>query len=120
MQPTSVDTPFLQSRTRIHLAIAALALLTIGCRSHSSYQINLMPAPEVYATGTVDPFAGSDSSGGAELPYSGILYATDREPSQTEGAFYANRRGALLRLGLANVVSGENNIDWVKCGPIVR
>jgi esterase/lipase superfamily enzyme len=54
----------------------------------------------------------AEISGGAGLPFSGILYATDRKPAQTEGAFYLNDRGALLRLGLANVVSGEKDIDW--------
>jgi len=81
MKPAGDNPPLLRSRKRICLALAALVLLAFGCQSHPSYQINLMTAPEVYATGTVDPFMDSESSGGVALPFSGILYATDRELS---------------------------------------
>lgn len=90
----------------------AVLLLIGGCASSKPYQIELMPAPEVYTNGIVDPFVNIENVEDTNFPYRGILYATDREPVKTEGAFYKNQRGFLLRLGLAKITIGKNDFDW--------
>ena len=80
---------------------AVLLFLCVACSTDKPYQIDLMPAPHVYADGTVDPFDGIDDILNEQVPYRGILYATDRKPSKKKGEFYRNERGFLLRLGVA-------------------
>jgi esterase/lipase superfamily enzyme len=92
--------------------LAAVLLLFAGCASNQSYQVELMPAPEVYVSGTVDPFSGIENIADERVPYRGILYATDRKPAEEENSFYENRRGFLLRLGLAKITLGKNDLDW--------
>jgi hypothetical protein len=46
------------------------------------------------------------------VPYRGGLYAADRRPSQAEGNDYENKRGVLLRLGMADVSPGDGQVDW--------
>ena len=90
------------------LLLAALVCLGLaGCASGKPYSINMMPAPEVFAAGLIDPFAGITLDGRA--PYQGILYATDRLPAEKGGAFYGNKEGYILRLGLAEVRSAKAN-----------
>jgi esterase/lipase superfamily enzyme len=90
----------------------AVLLLIGGCASNEPYQIELMPAPEVYTTGTADPFLNIENIDDANIPYRGILYATDRKPAESREAFYNNQRGFLLRLGLAKISVRENDLDW--------
>ncbi|MFZ1957137.1 MAG: alpha/beta hydrolase [Desulfobacterales bacterium] len=92
--------------------LAAVLLLFAGCASNQPYQVELMPAPEVYTSGTVDPFSGIENIADERVPYRGILYATDRKPAEEENSFYENRRGFLLRLGLAKITLGKNDLDW--------
>jgi esterase/lipase superfamily enzyme len=92
--------------------LAAILLTAAGCASDKSYQIELMPAPDVYATGTVDPFHDNDDAYDAGFPRLRILYATDRNPAEDGDAFYENERGFLLRVGRAEVVAGEDDLDW--------
>jgi esterase/lipase superfamily enzyme len=100
-------------RTRpIHPVLAAAFLLAAACAPNKPYQIDLMPAPEIYASGTVDPFRDIEAIPEGRVPYRGILYATDRKPSETKGVFYENQRGFLLRLGVADVIAGKKNLDW--------
>jgi len=109
---TSIDIciPF---RQIIRLTYPVLAVLLLaGCASSKPYQVELMPAPEVYTSGTVDPFSGIGNIADERVPYRGILYATDRKPAEDENAFYENRRGFLLRLGLAKITLGKDNLDW--------
>ncbi len=105
-------TYLVSKRTRNLIFFATISFFTVGCVSDKPYQIELMPAPEVYATGTVDPFIDAEEIIDKPVPYQGVLYATDRKPVETEGTFYENRRGFLLRLGLAKIISGKNNLDW--------
>ena len=89
---------------------AALALG--GCAGTGGYQIDMMPSPEVYEEGYVDPFIGAVPI--AELPYEGMLYATDRKPA-ADGAsqhYYLNERGNVLRLGIAQVELARDDVTW--------
>jgi len=89
-----------------------------ACAPKKTYQIELMPAPELYATNVVDPFEGIEQLGGEAVPYRGILYATDRKPSEEDRVHYENQRGFVLRLGMAEVVLGGETLDWEKARSI--
>jgi len=96
--------------------IYVLALLLIStlaaCAKKPVNEIFLMPAPDVYDAGAIDPFTDTDPI--KQIPYGGILYATDREPSSGEGkeAHYLNKRGFVLRLGVGKIELGDENITW--------
>jgi esterase/lipase superfamily enzyme len=89
------------------------ALLALGaCADTGGYKIDMMPSPEVYEEGSVDPFIGAVPIG--ELPYDGMLYATDRKPA-ADGArqhYYLNERGNVLRLGVAQVELARPDVTW--------
>jgi len=87
-------------------------LLTSACSSKGPYQIDLMPAPEIYAEGKIDPFR--DDAAQSPIPYEGILYATDRLPAKGTDAedFYANERGHALRLGVGKIELGDKPLSW--------
>jgi len=89
-----------------------LPLLTSACSSTGPYQIDLMPAPEIYSEGKVDPFR--DDSAQSTIPYDGVLYATDRLPAKGSEVddFYANERGHALRLGVGKVELGHRPLSW--------
>jgi len=89
--------------------ILLLAVWLTACAGKGQTSLDLMPAPEVYSDGTVDPFShqGRDTA----LPYSKILYATDRRPSE-EGHSYTRQRGFHLRLGLAEIKLGRHFSTW--------
>lgn len=102
-------------RAAIPLLFAALVCLGLaGCASGKPYSINMMPAPEVFAAGLIDPFAGITPDGRA--PYQGILYATDRAPGHGGNNFYTNKAGYILRLGLAEVEIGQGKFTWWDAG----
>ncbi|MGD2074705.1 MAG: hypothetical protein PVI91_11985 [Gammaproteobacteria bacterium] len=71
-----------------------------------------MPAPDVYENGAVDPFVDHDLI--ANLPYGGVLFATDREPADEAHRedYYLNRCGHVLRLGAASVELGAEGLSW--------
>jgi hypothetical protein len=61
------------SRRVLTIANAFLILLIIylsGCATDKPYEINLMPAPDVYEKGLIDPF--SDRNPLKAIPYEGI------------------------------------------------
>jgi len=91
--------------------IAVAALLLAACSSSGIYKIELMPAPTVFAEGIVDPFQGSGPKGSKY----GMLYATDRAPSESgkDGfRFYTNKRGRALRFGVARIeVTEEQDLE---------
>jgi esterase/lipase superfamily enzyme len=70
----------------------------------------LMPAPDVFDQGDWDPFTDRDPI--KDIPYGGILYATDREPAQEPGRSYQDDRGHVLRLGVARVTVGKEGMTW--------
>ena len=93
---------------RLSILIAAIVLIFgfTACARKNPYIIELMPAPKVYIDKSVDPFAEIDLN--IKAPYNGMLYATDRRPnSEPEKPFYLNKRGFVLRLGVAKVEMGE-------------
>ena len=48
------------------------------------------------------------------MPNSGILYATDRQPSAEDDSerYYRNKRGHVLRLGMADIALGNGTLSW--------
>ena len=101
--------------TRLLPAILCVGLLAQGCTSvGDQYELDLMPAPDVYGDGMVDPFIDNDPIVQELQPE--ILYATDRAPALEEGGryrYYTNQRGHVLRLGVAQVEVGyDESITW--------
>ena len=91
-------------------------LFQFGCASKVPHFVELMPAPEIYTEGGLNPF--TDTTNIADSPYWGMLYATDRAPADPnstddpEEKFYANKRGNILRLGIANIKLGGGEYTW--------
>ena len=92
------------------LVVLLIVLALSGCASQPKNQILLMPAPDVFDQGDWDPFTDRDPI--KDIPYGGILYATDREPAQQEGQYYLDDRGHVLRLGVARVTVGKEGMTW--------
>ncbi len=59
------------------LAVPVLALA--ACASTVRNQVDLMPAPDVFGDGLLNPLPEQDPM--ALIPYGGLLYATDRLPA---------------------------------------
>lgn len=102
---------------RLRAIIAmCIALLFISCSTTVPHFVDLMPAPDVYSDEGITPF--TDTTNIEDAPYHGILYATDRAPANPENTkdpeekFYANKRGHVLRLGIADIELGENDYTW--------
>ena len=98
--------------TAIRIVCVALLLTITSCASLPNDQVNLMPAPDVYGDGLLNPLPEINPF--PNIPYKGILYATDRQPAE-EGdpeRYYANDRGQFVRLGVANVTLGDRQFDW--------
>ena len=89
-----------------------ILLLLTACAGDQPYVVDLMPSPDVFDDGVIDPFATTGSI--INLPYGGILYATDRLPADgsDESLFYRNERGYYLRLGLAQVELVGEPMSW--------
>jgi esterase/lipase superfamily enzyme len=86
-----------------------------GCASSKGpYTIDLMPAPDVYADGELDPFVDASLIAPGSQPE--ILFATDRAPAEADDAryeYYSNQRGHVLRLGVAGVhVGHDESVTW--------
>ncbi len=84
-------------------AIGLTFLLLASC-STNSRRIELMPAPVVFDETLSAVFGNADFSG-ADV-YDGILYATDRAPSEvrSDEMNYQNSRGATIRVGRGEVL----------------
>jgi esterase/lipase superfamily enzyme len=113
--PISIETkysPYFGWQNIIYVLVVLLVFNLTACAKKPVDQIFLMPAPDVYDTGAIDPF--TDKEPIAQIPYHDILYATDREPSHGEGkeAYYLNKRGLVLRLGVGKIEFGNENITW--------
>jgi esterase/lipase superfamily enzyme len=101
---------------RVKSMVAAyilIGLLVTGCTSAPVDQIDLMPAPDVYGDGMLNPLP-EDYNPLERIPYKGILFATDRSPAAEEDTerYYLNDRGQVLRVGVANIQFGKNSFDW--------
>ena len=92
-------------------AIAFTAFLS-ACASAPVDQIELMPAPDVYGDGLLNPLPETNPFD--RIPYDGILFATDRSPATEEypEEYYRNDRGQVLRLGLAEIQFGKKEFTW--------
>jgi esterase/lipase superfamily enzyme len=93
-----------------YLMVFAIVLTLSGCASQPKDQIMLMPAPDVFDQGDWDPFTDRDPV--KDIPYGGILYATDREPAPKKGQYYRDERGHVLRLGVARITAGKEGMTW--------
>jgi len=94
------------------IIILTVTALLSACASAPIDQMDLMPAPDVYGDGLLNPLPESNPF--EKIPYNGILYATDRAPATAEDKekYYLNDRGQVLRVGVARVRLGETDIDW--------
>jgi esterase/lipase superfamily enzyme len=101
-----------------HISILIIVALLCSCRSPQLDQIDLMPAPHLFAEGLYNPLPQNRPF--EEIPYGGLLYATDRAPATAKDKepYYLNDRGSLLRVGVARVQLGETDIDWQKAREI--
>jgi hypothetical protein len=104
---------------RAFLQIACWSLSTLllsACSGNKpkKHEIFLMPAPEVYEAGSIDPFADNDPMSRGVPP--GVLFATDRtraEPPTRKFPYYTDQRGNALRLGLARIQLGyDASVSW--------
>lgn len=89
-----------------------VAQLIAACAQKPVTELDLMPPPGVYEDGVFNPLPMRNPY--QDVPYNGILYATDREPadSDDEELFYQNERGQVLRLGFAEIQMGEGDLTW--------
>jgi esterase/lipase superfamily enzyme len=99
---------------RLLIPIVLTASL-VGCGSTKppSDQIFLMPAPDIYTEGNLDPFADNTIITRRYQPR--ILFATDRLPSKNKEqfAFYGDDRDDVLHLGEARIQLGADTpITW--------
>ena len=92
------------------LLVVAYLLPLVGCSSSGPRTINLMPAPAVFAGGAIDPFPDQPPLTHSDF---GLLYATDREPSENpdERPFYKNEAGFIVRMGAARIQAG-GDLGW--------
>ncbi|WP_299350460.1 alpha/beta hydrolase [uncultured Shimia sp.] len=89
-----------------------IVLLATACGEKQYNEINLMPSPVAYTTGTLDPF--KNRSVNEFHAQNTLFYATDRAPigPEDKAEFYANRRGVTLRVGTANVSMDPPVESW--------
>jgi esterase/lipase superfamily enzyme len=94
------------------LLFTPLLISLSGCGEAVYNQIELMPSPEVYRDGAVDPFPDLKKATFEEQTR--LFYVTDREPAAIDKAqlHYANARGHLLRAGTADVRISPQVNDW--------
>jgi len=97
--------------------IAGLVLLAVaGCAGNKPLpnQIFLMPAPEVYEEGSIDPFIDNDPISRGVQP--GVLFATDRKrakPDDRKYDYFTHERGRALNVGVAEITMGlDESITW--------
>lgn len=101
-------------RARSAVIILCAVVISTSCSRPVRDEIDLMPAPDVYGNGMLDPLPETDPA--IKLPYKILLYATDREPSSADDSekYYRNERGQILRLGVARISLHEPEVDWEK------
>ena len=103
-----------RARSASLMQLARLVLLAIlaGCASTPVDQIELMPAPDVYGDGMLNPLPETNPFD--RIPYDGILFATDRTPATADDPehYYRNDRGQVVRLGLAKIQFGKKEFTW--------
>jgi len=97
---------------RRKIIFLTVTTLLSACASAPVDQIDLMPAPDVYGDGLLNPLP--ETSPFERIPYDGILFATDRSPAteQDPEQYYRNDRGRVVRLGLAEIQFGKKEFTW--------
>lgn len=100
------------SASLTQLPVLVLLAILAGCASPPVDQIALMPAPDVYGDGLLNPLPETNPFN--RIPYDGILFATDRSPATEEDRekYYLNDRGQVVRLGLAEIQFGKKEFSW--------
>jgi len=95
-----------------NIAVLMMAVLLAACASEPIDQVDLMPAPDVYGDGLLNPLPKENPF--ERIPYDGILYATDRAPATKDDPekYYRNDRGQVVRLGLAEIQFGKKEFTW--------
>ena len=101
--------PYCRRKTGIVLTVM---VFLSACASAPVDQIELMPAPDVYGDGLLNPLP--ETYPFDRIPYDGILFATDRSPATEEDPeqYYRNDRGQVVRLGLAEIQFGKKEFTW--------
>jgi len=96
--------------------IFLIAAILSACASAPVNQIDLMPAPDVYGDGLLNPLPEYNPFD--EIPYDGILFGSDRAPATEEDPeqYYRNDRGQVVRLGLAEIQFGKKEFTWQFAG----
>lgn len=96
----------------LRIFFCTLLVGMVGCAKAPIDQVELMPAPDVYGDGLLNLLPENEPI--ANIPYKGILYATDRRPATESdfGKYYANDRGQVVRLGVARVTMGKKEFTW--------
>ncbi len=109
---TVIDDWRLYSSGAGRLVSVLMFMAMVGCAGTPIDQIELMPAPDVYGDGLLNPLP--EERPDERIPYDGVLFATDRAPAMPEDPenFYLNDRGQILRVGVAKVEVGEKAISW--------
>jgi esterase/lipase superfamily enzyme len=94
------------------LTCLAFLALNVACSSAPVDQIELMPAPDVFGDGLLNPLP--ETYPFDRIPYDGILYATDRSPATVDDPeqYYTNGRGQVIRLGLVEIQFGKKEFTW--------
>lgn len=94
------------------LMLAAVSLMLTSCSSVIWDEVDMMPPPEVYNDGILNPLPEQDPMD--QIPYEGLLYATDRMPAGPDDKenYYSNDRGHIVRLGVAQISLHEDDVNW--------
>ena len=95
-----------------HLFFGAFLLFGFSGCAVKEYVLEMMPAPDVYGDGQLDPFVDLNPILLEEM--GGILYATGRAPvgEKSKERFYLNKRGHVVRLGIGNIALAKKNMTW--------
>ena len=94
------------------IAVILAALVFGWCSPKVWDEVNLMPPPDVFGDGLLNPLPYEEPM--KDIPYGGMLYATDRAPATDDDRenYYLDDRGQVLRLGVANISLHEPQVSW--------
>ncbi len=103
----------MNTKALIIFVSSVICAMLVGCGGTPPNQVLLMPAPDVYDEGNIDPFVDNDpiSAGGEPR----MLYATDRAPAgpDDKADYYSDARANALRVGEARIRLGiDETITW--------
>lgn len=94
-------------RSTLRVACLVVVVLLAACQT----PVRLMPTPVGFSSGEVDPFAGGGHAvKGTDVP---VLYATNRLALvETPTPIFTALAGAQVRVGIAHVRIGDDDLDW--------